>query len=181
MHRWHRNLAAMVTLPLVFYAATGVLLNHRREFGYFQSRVREERAVARRDLAPLREFIAFYKDQIGRADDPAVIRIRDGRTVEFLYGSHGQVTYVIDPREGRMVRLEKRPVEPWNTLNRIHKAFKTPGFWAWSADVMSALMIASVLTGLLFPGAWRRSRRHLLLWGGGFAALLVGLAWAMGP
>ncbi len=176
---WHRVGSAAVALPLVFYAVTGVLLNHRQAFDYFQDRTARVRPVAKKDLGPLREFLAFYKAEIGRDDDPAVIRIKNGRTVEFLYGSHGQVTYVIDPQAGRMTRIEKRPVEPWSTLNRLHKAFKTPGPWVWLADLVSALLVASLVTGLAVPGAWRRTWRHLALWGAAFTVLLLGMAWAM--
>ncbi len=160
--RWHRIGGALVTVPLVFYALTGILLNHRRTFGYFQDRRIETRPVEPMDIAPLREFLAFYKDRIGREDDPAVIRIRGGTTVEFLYGTHGRTTYVIDPVAGRLTRIVKTYREPWATLNRLHKAFKTPGAWAWASDAVSLVIVAAALTGLWLPGAWRRNWRVLL-------------------
>ncbi|GAB4283932.1 MAG: hypothetical protein Kow0092_38550 [Deferrisomatales bacterium] len=178
--QWHRAGSAALAVPLVFYAVTGVLLNHRRAFDYFQSRAVSVRPVAKKDMGPLREFVAFYRAEIGQADDPAVIRIKNGRTVEFLYGSHGRVTYVIDPRAGRMTRLEKRPAEPWSTLNRLHKAFETPGPWVWVADLVSALLVVSLLTGLAVPGAWRRTWRHVALWGLAFAVLVLGVVGTTG-
>ena len=175
--RWHRVLGAAATLPLVFYGVTGIALNHRKPFGYFQERTVQTREVAPRDVAPLREFIAFYKAQLGRTDDPAVIRIKDERAVEFLYGSHGQTTYTIDPVAGRLTELTKRPREPWTTLNALHKAFKTPAPWAWVSDGVTVAILAALLTGFWVPGAWRRTRWSLAWWSAGFAAVLLGFGW----
>lgn len=174
--RWHRIGGVVVTLPLVFYALTGILLNHRRSFEYFQDRRTETRPVDPMDMAPLREFLAFYKERIGREDDPAVIRIRNGTTVEFLYGTHGQTTYVIDPEAGRLTRIVKTYREPWTTMNRLHKAFKTPEAWAWASDAISLVLVAAALTGLWLPGAWRRSWRLLLA---GCAAFGAFTAWVV--
>ena len=171
--RWHGILAAVVAAPLVFYALTGILLNHRRSFGYFQRLERTVRPVDRLNPKPLREFIGFYKAQIGRSDDPAVIRIRDGKTVEFLYGSHGQTTYVIDPVAGTLTTVVKHPVEPWATLNRLHKAYFTRTAWAWVSDALTAVLLAAALTGFLVPAAWRRTRRALILGGILFAGLCL--------
>lgn len=175
--RWHRAASAAVVVPALFYVVTGVALNHRRFFGYFQERHTESRPVARRDAAALREFLAFYKGEIGRHDDPAVIRIKGENTVEFLYGSHGQTTYAIDPRQGRLTRTTKVAGEPWTTLNRLHKAVQTPAVWGWISDGLGLLLLAALGTGLAIPGAWRRSRGALLLGGAGFAAVLAALAW----
>ncbi len=173
---WHRWLGAVVAAPLLFYGITGILLNHRKTFGYFQRLDRTVRPVAKLDPAPLRDFIGFYKTQIGRSDDPAVIRIRNGRTVEFLYGSHGQTTYVIDPVAGTLTTVVKHPVEPWATLNRLHKAFGTPATWAWASDGLTLGLLGAGLTGFLVPLAWRRTKRAVILAGLGFVGLCV---WAV--
>ena len=175
--RWHRALGAVVTLPLVFYAVTGIALNHRKEFGYFQERTTRTWAVAPRDVAPLQQFIAFYKGQLGRQDDPAVIRIKGERTVEFLYGSHGQTTYTIDPVAGQITELTKRARQPWTTLNALHRAFKTPTPWPWVSDALTLTLLGALFTGFWVPGAWRRSRWSLAGWSIGFGVLLSVFAW----
>jgi hypothetical protein len=170
-------LGAVVALPLVFYAVTGIALNHRKGLGYFQERTARTRAVAPRDVTPLREFIAFYKDQLGRQDDPAVIRIKGERTVEFLYGSHGQTTYTIDPVAGQLTERTKRGRQPWTTLNALHRAFKTPTPWPWVSDTLTLALLGALLTGFWVPGAWRRSSWALAGWSVGFATLLSVFGW----
>ncbi len=170
-HRWHQMLGAVVAVPLLFYGITGILLNHRKNFGYFQRLERTVRPVEKLDPTPLRDFIRFYKSQIGRPDDPAVIRIRNGRTVEFLYGSHGQTTYVIDPVAGTLSTVVKHRVEPWASLNRLHKAFSTPRAWAWASDGITLALLAAGLSGFLLPRAWRSTRRVAIVAGLVFALL----------
>ncbi|WP_456387139.1 PepSY-associated TM helix domain-containing protein [Desulfolithobacter sp.] len=144
LHRWFGLLLAGL---IIFYCFTGLLLNHRKSFGYFIDRHRSVTRVEKSDTRQIREFIDFYKNQIGRSDDPTVIRIRGGSTIEFLYGSHGRTTYIIDPVRGTMEKVEKTPRQPWNYLNRLHKAFKTSTAWVVVADFASVAIFLLTLTG----------------------------------
>ncbi len=146
LHRWF-------ALPLVglvcFYCFTGLLLNHRKSFDYFIDRNTSFSTVQKSKITLMREFIDSYKAQIGRTDDPTVIRIRNGKTIEFLYGSHGKTTYIIDPVAGQMKTIVKSPRQPWNHLNTLHKVFKTSTWWLILADFTCVSILFITLTGLL--------------------------------
>ncbi|NOY64607.1 MAG: hypothetical protein GXO97_04315 [Nitrospirae bacterium] len=146
IHRWGGLLLATFIL---FYCITGVLLNHRKRFGYFMERVKTEYRVPVTDTKRIREFIELYKAQIKRREDPTVIKIKNGRIIEFLYGSHGKTTYIIDPLKGRMEKIEKRPIEPWAWLKNLHKAFRTASIWIGITDAVSIAIVIVTISGLI--------------------------------
>ncbi|MDH3392880.1 MAG: PepSY-associated TM helix domain-containing protein [Desulfobulbaceae bacterium] len=170
LHRWGGLLLATI---VIFYCVTGILLNHRAAFDYFISKEQKVVQVAVSDTASLESFLAGYKKQINRADDPKVIRIREDRTIEFLYGSHGKTTYIIHPAEGRMEIVEKQYQQPLTFLNDLHKAAKTSTFWVILADLAAAIIIGVTLTGLL---VFKYRRLDFILLGGGVLLFFVG-AW----
>jgi len=169
---WHRWLGAVAILPLIFFCVTGSLLNHRNFFGYFETKTVEKGQTAVRDMGPLKDFISFYQDKIGEKENPAVIRIKSDGTVEFLYGAHGQTTYSIDPGNGALTKTVKTANDPWQSLNRLHKAFKTPAAWAWISDVISLALILSIVTGLFIPGALSQCWRTFAVSGAAFAVVV---------
>lgn len=146
LHRWFGLFLAGL---VIFYCVTGILLNHRKAFGYFIDKQQTVSRVEPSDITLMREFIDLYKNQIGRADNPTVIRIRDAGTIEFLYGSHGKTTYIIDPEKGEMTTIEKSPRQPWNRLNSLHKVFKTRTAWLIIADFTCIAILLLTLTGLV--------------------------------
>ncbi len=146
IHRWGGLLLAAF---IIFYCVTGVLLNHRKHFDYFVLRKKSRHEVPLSDTGHMQSFIEFYKRQIGRSDDPDVIRIREGKTIEFLYGSHGKTTYIINPSQGVMERIEKYPRQPLYWLNGLHKAFKTGTTWVVLTDLASVGIMVITLTGLV--------------------------------
>ncbi len=169
LHRWAGLLLAAL---VIFYCFTGLLLNHRKSFNYFIEKEITVSSVKQSDTAIMREFIDFYKEQIGRSDDPTVIRIRGGKTIEFLYGSHGKTTFIIDPAKGEMKKIDKSPQQPWNRLNSIHKVFKTGTIWLLIADFTCIAILLLTLSGLII---FRYRPLDWLLVGGGVALLLLGL------
>jgi hypothetical protein len=119
----------------------------------------------------LREFIDTYKKQIQRNDDPTVIRIRKDKTIEFLYGSHGTTTYIIDPQQGTMEKIDKFPQQPWFWLNRLHKAFKTSNGWLLMADTAALAILLVTISGMLM--VTYRTREILLVATGGLLLVLA--------
>ncbi|HEB70229.1 MAG TPA: hypothetical protein ENI88_11515, partial [Desulfobulbus sp.] len=101
-----------------------------------------------------------------------VIRIRDAKTIEFLYGSHGKTTFIIDPEKGEMTTIKKRPRQPWNRLNSLHKVFKTSTVWLIIADFTCIAILLITLTGLVI---FRYHPLDWLLLIGGVLLLLTGL------
>ncbi len=173
--RLHRWAGLMLAGYVVFYCVTGLLLNHRRDFQYFQQRDRAVSPVMPQDTTVLRAFIDAYKRQINRADDPRVIRIRDNGVIEFLYGAHGKTTYIIDPERGTMARVDKSERQPWHWLNRLHKSFQTSGLWLALTDVVGVLIIFLTLSGLLL---FHYTRRDIWLLLGGLFVLGLGMVLA---
>jgi hypothetical protein len=162
IHRWGGLLVAAFVL---FYALTGILLNHRKAFGYFYRLKIEKTHIAPSDTKKIREFVEHYKSLIKRQDDPTVIKIKGSDTVEFLYGSHGFVRYIIKPEKGEIVRTEKVFIEPLNRLNNVlHKAAKTSNLWVVFSDVFSAVLVISTITGL-FIFRYRKVDIFLLVLG----------------
>ena len=145
LHRW---LGLGLIGFTLFYGVTGVLLNHRQGFDYFQRKEKSVSTVSVSDTALLRQFIDTYKQQIGRSDDPAVIRIRDEK-IELLYGSHGRTTYVVDPARGTMERIDKFERQPWSWLNGLHKVAGTSTSWLALADLAGLGLLFLVASGLL--------------------------------
>jgi len=162
IHRWGGLLVAAFVL---FYALTGILLNHRKAFSYFYRLKIEKTRIAPSDTKKIRDFVEHYKSLINRQDDPTVIKIKGSDTVEFLYGSHGLVRYIIKPEKGEIVRTEKVFVEPLNRLNNIlHKAAKTSNIWIVFSDLFSSLLVLITIAGL-FIFRYRKIDVFLLVMG----------------
>jgi hypothetical protein len=172
LHRWT---GLLLTGFILFYCLTGLLLNHRRSFDYFQTRHSTVSEVEVQGQDVLKEFIDKYKQLIGRDDDPAVIRIKTGGIIEFLYGSHGRTTYVIDSMKGVMTRIDKKERRLWHWLNRLHKSYKTAFSWLLLTDVVALLIIFLSLSGLVIS---RYARQDVLLLIMGAVLLLLGMALA---
>lgn len=146
IHRWGGLLIAAF---VIFYCITGILLNHRKFFDYFNSKERMQYSVSVPEMKSINSLIDSYRGVIERSDDPTVIRIRGDKTIELLYGSHGKTTYIITPEKGLMVKVEKFPDQPLHWLNRLHKAAMTSQSWILLTDFISALIIVITLTGLI--------------------------------
>ena len=172
IHRWG---GLLVVGFIIFYCVTGLLLNHRKDFTYFQTKTTETKNVPVSDLTLLHSFISTYKNQINRTDDPKVIRIKDGSTIEFLYGSHGKTTYVITPKEGHMDIIQKEEIQPWNWLNNLHKTWKTSSNWLFLTDIITVVIFLTTVTGTLML---RYRPLDILLTSSSFILLALGAFFA---
>jgi hypothetical protein len=145
LHKLHRWGGLLTAAFILFYSLTGLILNHRQAFTYFQTSHIAHQSVPKTELTAINAFIAQYREQIKRDDAPEVIRIKDGKTIELLYGSHGQTTYTIDPSAGLMNVETKHPSQPLYFFNKLHKAAKTSPWWLILSDALSlALIVATV-------------------------------------
>lgn len=146
LHTLHRIGGLLTAAFILCYSLTGILLNHRQAFDYFQTSQIAEFPTPKSDLGTINDFIARYREQIGRPDAPEVIRIKNGSTIELLYGSHGQTTYTINPATGTMKVETKSPSQPLYFLNKLHKAAKTKPAWLWLSDFLALCLIASTVS-----------------------------------
>lgn len=146
LHTLHRVCGLLTAAFILCYSLTGIVLNHRQAFDYFQTSRIEKFQAAKSDLKVINDFIGQYREQIGRPDAPEVIRIKNGTTIELLYGSHGQTTYTINPATGSMQVETKSPNQPLYFLNKLHKASKTKAVWLWLSDALSLCLIVSTVS-----------------------------------
>ncbi len=166
VRKWLRNLHRWLGLLslglLLLYCVTGVLLNHRRAFGYFIDRIRTVRPLeAPVDTSEIATVVARLAARTGEGRPPTVVKITPDGTVSLLYGSHGAVTYTFAPGAPAMERVEKRPRQPWFRLNRFHKVVRTHAAWLVLADFAALCLVFVALTGL-FLFRYRRLDRWLL-------------------
>ncbi len=171
----HRISSLLLAAFVLFYTLTGLLLNHRSWFSYFIQQEKTISQVKTTDPSLLRAFIEDYKQQIGREDDPTVIRIRDAKTIEFLYGFHGDTTYIIHPEQGTMEQISKVSIQPWSWLNQLHKAFKTSNIWLFLADCAGIVILLMTISGL-FMVRYRALEIYLVLGGVFILAIAASLA-----
>jgi len=171
LHKIHRWSGLLLAAFIIFYCITGLLLNHRKSFNYFQAKETQTVKVEKTDPTLLQPFIDTYKRQIQRQDDPKVIRIKPDRSIEFLYGSHGKTTYVIKPAEGIMEIIEKKPMQPMHWFNQLHKVFQTSTSWLVLGDSAALIIMVVVISGLLLP-AYRRVDLTMALTG--LLGLIIG-------
>ncbi|MBA3015821.1 MAG: PepSY-associated TM helix domain-containing protein [Proteobacteria bacterium] len=164
LHALHRIGGLITATFILCYSLTGIVLNHRQAFDYFQTSQIAQFSAPKADLGAINEFIGHYREQIGRPDAPEVIRIKNGATIELLYGSHGQTTYTIDPAAGTMKVETKSPNQPLYFLNKLHKAAKTHAAWLWLSDALALCLIVSTVS-VLFIMRFRTSDYCLLLAG----------------
>ncbi|WPD24100.1 MAG: PepSY-associated TM helix domain-containing protein [Candidatus Electrothrix scaldis] len=169
VHRW----AGLFLLGFVlFYCLTGLLLNHRKSFGYFQNRQTTSATIEVQSEDVLNDVVEKYKQLIGRDDDPTVIRLKPEGVIEFLYGSHGRTTYVIDTMQGLMTRIGKEEQQPWYWLNNLHKSSKVSSAWLVLTDCIAVLIIILALSGLVI---FRYTRLDILLLACGGLVMLGGM------
>ena len=149
LHKIHRWGGLILAFFILFYSITGILLNHRKAFNYFIIKDSFQQKVLPADISEINKFIDHYKNQINRSDDPKLIRIRNGQTIEFLYGSHGKTTYIIDPISGSMEVIQKQSSLPLFWLNALHKASQTSTLWIIITDFFSVLLIVITLASMI--------------------------------
>jgi len=172
LRKIHRLSGLACLGALLFYCVTGLLLNHRSVLGYFIERQREESRIERIDAGELTGVLDRYQAATGEKKKPTVVKVKPDGTVELLYGSHGVVTYVFAPGSDRMVRITKRPIEPWNRLNRLHKVFRTGVGWTFLADLAAAGLLLVAVSGIFI---FRFRRSDWLALAGGVLLLAAGI------
>jgi hypothetical protein len=168
IHRWTGLLALGF---IIFYSATGILLDHRQSFDYFTTRLRRESTVPALNSAGILKALTAYEAATGESGPPTVVRLRHDGTVELLYGSHGLITYVFKPGSTRLLRLEKKNMQPLHWLYRLHKAANTSKRWVALADVAAILILIAAVSALFIVKLCRND--WLLLAGGGIFLLIM--------
>jgi hypothetical protein len=152
LHRWG---GLFLTAYILFYSLSGIMLNHRQAFSFFLKKDSNHQKIQPTNSQPVMDFINYYKAQINRSDSPKVIRLHDGgKQIEFLYGFHGQTTYIITPATGDMEVKTKHHLPFLYRLSQLHKAFKTSRPWLILSDSLS-ILLCLVTLAILFVMRYR--------------------------
>lgn len=167
----HLYLSLLAFLAILFFALTGLTLNHPEWFGEGQVR----KLSGTLPGAPYLQGEAV--DWLRLAEDLRALGLR-GRVTE--HGESGESAWLsfrapgygadaqVDLKTGRYT-LSLTEAGLAAALNDLHKGRDTPSGWRWVLD-LSALFLALVsLTGLLLSLFLRKTRRAALL------SLLLGL------
>ena len=169
---WHGYLSAFAFLALIFFAVTGLLLNHPDWFkGQGEKPATEKtvtvaaadlaRAKAARDPAPiLAQAVAKQVRLRGAYQSGEVI---DGLAMIRLEGVTGSSDVEVDMQTGKAeVTLQR--ADAVTTLNDLHRGKNAGGAWKLVIDLSAIVILALSLVGyVLFFSLRFRLRTSLIL------------------
>lgn len=183
---WHGYLSALAFLALIFFAGTGLLLNHpewtsrkadrpTRDQVLTLSRDELDRAKAAAD--PSRALIAAIGKRarlLGAFQSGEVV---DGQALLRLEGPRGSTDVTVDMTTGA-TELSVQPARLVKTLTDLHRGKNAGKAWKLVIDLTAVVVLAlSVIGYLLFFSLRLRLRTSLLLTA---ASLLVLAGVALG-
>ena len=143
----HRLTGLFTLIFLIFYAFSGVMLNHRKYFDNFMSVTTTAQEVAM-DPQLLTAFMQSCQQVIGRDDTPEIIFIRDGKAIEIRYGRHDPVLYRIRPDVAILETDTRTYHQPWHGMKWLHVAYQTSPIWVWVTDLVGVVMLVMSLSAL---------------------------------
>jgi hypothetical protein len=185
---WHTYLSAFAFLALIFFAATGLVLNHPEWVGDHVAETREQVVVLPQHLvsaaqgaedapAALAEALAAHADVRG---DYASGEILDGEALLRFEGPSGASDALIALDSGR-AEISVRRAGFLAFMNDLHRGKNAGAVWRAAIDATAILLIALSLIGyILFFSLRFRLGTSLLLTAASLAAM-VGLVWAFVP
>jgi hypothetical protein len=189
MRIWHGWLSAFAFLALIFFALTGIFLNHPEWFegaSHPKPTVRsltlsaDELAAAKRAADPARALAeavggklrlrgAFQSGEV--VDDEAMIR---------LEGVTGSSDLSVDLESGRAeVTIERASLV--STLNDLHRGKNAGGAWRLTIDLAGGLILVMSLIGYVLFFSLRLRLRTSLILTGLSLALMAGVVLLFAP
>ena len=167
----HRLTGLFTLVFLLFYAFSGVLLNHRKYFNHFMDVTTETKKVAF-DPDLLRDFREQCQAITGRDEEPETIFIKDKDTIEIRYARHDAKLYRILPTRSTLETDTRVYQQPWHGMKWLHVAYQTSPMWVWATDVVGICMIIMGLSAL-FCFRYRRLDYIAIGMSAGLFCLLV--------
>lgn len=179
--RWHGYLSAFAVIALVFFSATGVMLNHPEWFEGAPAEARRtivtlspERlaaAIGSEDVpGSLAAAVAEQADIIGTFTSGEVSE--DGATLR-LEGVRGSTDIAVDLPGGR-AEVDVVPASTSTILQELHRGTSAGAPWRLLLDVTAVLVLGLSLVGyVLFFSLRFRLRTSLALTGASLAAMLA--------
>lgn len=151
---WHGYLSAAAFLILIFFAATGLLLNHPDWFaGELPPAVEQEVQLSPAEIEALRtanvpgeRLVELLDGRVETAGAYLEGNLLGDDLFVRLQGVKGSTTLIADLRDGR-VAVTLEPEHPLNVLNELHRGERAGEAWRWLIDISAVLLIALSIVG----------------------------------
>ncbi|EOR06138.1 PepSY-associated TM helix domain-containing protein [Acinetobacter genomosp. 15BJ] len=180
VHGW---LSAFAFIVLIFFAATGLLLNNP---DWFKSSNNEQIvkltlpaafvSAIQKQENPTQAILDFVRDKqplIGRYKSSEVM---DGEVMIRLESPAGSTDLWVLMDQGE-VEITQKPATTVSLLNDLHRGKNVGVTWHWLIDISAIIIILLSLAGyILFLTIKTRLITHLLLTAGSIAAIIL-LIW----
>lgn len=173
---WHGYLSAVAFLALMFFAATGLTLNHPEWFksdgGGKTTTKTVELAPSERSQDPeaLAKAVGRKASLRGAYQSGEVI---DGETMIRTEGVTGSSDVTVDLATGK-AEVVSEAADVVTTLNELHRGKNAGGAWKLIIDLAAALVLSLSLIGyVLFFSLRFRLRTSLILTGVSLGAMLA--------
>lgn len=149
--RWlHLYLSLLGFGTILFFAVTGLTLNHAAWFESGGEREREEQLDVPRDLLDLPEeaAIAAWLRERAKVHGDVYDYSADGERVSIVLKGPGYAADAeIDVARGSAV-VRERQLNSWAVVDDLHKGRDSGAVWSWVIDISAVLMALSAVTGL---------------------------------
>jgi hypothetical protein len=184
----HAYLSAFAFLALIFFSATGVLLNHPEWFEGYQPAERHaaftlapaELAAAKASKDPGRALAAASASK-ARLNGAYATGDMDGRQMLVrLEGPKGSSDLTIDLSTGKVdARITQSSL--MSIVQDLHRGKNVGVVWRWVIDLAAWLIMSLALIGYILFFSLRFRLRTSLILTAVSLIVLVGIAWAFVP
>lgn len=186
LSRWLHIYGSMASLALVlFFAATGITLNHQDWFANQQVTAERHgivnpsflRTAAPEGVDKL-QVVEYLRSNAGLRGALSDFRIDDGQCEVVFKGPGYEASAVVDRTTGRFDVTETR-MGFAAVINDLHKGRDTGGAWKAVIDVSAALLVFISVTGLILLYFVHKYRLAgiILLGAGALTSYIVFVVW----
>lgn len=170
--KWHAYLSAFAFIALMFFSATGILLNHPDWFAGDKTPDRstitlsgEQLAVARSSADTPRALLEMVRSQVALRGAFSDGFVEDGAATIRLQGVKGASDIIVDLTSGAAEVSVQRPGVV-KILNELHRGVMSGPVWKAVIDIVAGIILILSLIGyILFFSLRFRLRTSLILTG----------------
>ena len=179
---WHGYLSAIAFVWLLFFAATGILLNHPAWLKQNVAPTEKSVILAPGELAALKAAktpapaaVDLLRGRMGLSGDITSSEVVGTQIFVRLRGARGASDLQLDLTSGKASASVER-FAMGTMLEELHRGEQAGPVWRALIDVSGGLLIATSLIGLLIYFSMRlRLATALILMGVGLAAMVGGI------
>jgi hypothetical protein len=184
----HAYLSAFAFLALIFFSATGILLNHPEWFENYRPAEHQatftltpaELAAARASQDPGRALAAASASK-ARLNGAYASGDMDGRNMLVrLEGPKGSSDLTIDLATGKVdARITQTNLA--SIIQDLHRGKNVGAAWRWVIDLSAWLILALAVIGYILFFSLRFRLKTSLILTGASLVVLIGIAWMFVP